>query len=99
MFRLLQQQRFPWVPGSFIFTIALLATIGLLRPAPENKGHLSGGIFTIELGILALVAAVVIIILAFLRQPKASPFARSPSTGISRARIVRAVARAAVPLG
>ena len=99
MFRLLQQQRFPWAPGSFVLTVALLAIIGLLLPAPENRGHLSGGTLTIELGILALVAAVVIILLAFLRQPQASPFARAPSTGVSRARIVRAVARAAVPLG
>jgi hypothetical protein len=99
MFRLLQQQRFPWAPGSFVLTIALLALIGLLLPAPENRGHLSGGTLTIELGILALVAAVIIILLAFLRQPQASPFARAPSTSISRARTVRAVARAAVPLG
>jgi hypothetical protein len=99
MFRLLQQQRYPWAPGSFVLIIALLAILGRLLPAPDNSGHFSGGVLTIELGIIALLAALVVIILALVRQPQPSPFARAPSTRFTRAHIVRAVARAAVPLG
>ncbi len=99
MFRLLQQQRYPWAPGSFVLTMALLALLGRLLPAPANSGHFSGGILTIELGILALLAALVIAVLALVRQPQTSPFARTPSTRFTRARVARAVARAAVPLG
>ncbi|HLW02732.1 MAG TPA: hypothetical protein VKT82_29020 [Ktedonobacterales bacterium] len=99
MFRLLQQQRYPWAPGSFVLTVALLAILGWLLPAPDNSGHFSGGILTIELGIIALLAALVVAILALIRQPQTSPFARSPSTRFTRARLLRAVARASVPLG
>jgi hypothetical protein len=99
MFRLLQQQRYPWAPGSFVLTVALLAVLGWLLPAPDNSGHFSGGVLTIELGVLALLAALVIAILGLVRQPQASPFARPPSTRFTRARLARAIARAAVPLG
>jgi hypothetical protein len=99
MFRLLQQQRYPWAPGSFVLTVVLLTILGRLLPAPDNSGHFSGGILTIELGVIALLAALVAAILALVRQPQTSPFARVPSTRFTRARIVRAVARAAVPLG
>src|SRR5690348_12439304 len=99
MFRLLQQQRFPWAPGSFVLTVALLAIFGSLLPAPKDTGHLSGGILTIELGIFALFVGLVLIIIALVRQPQVSPFARLPSTPLTRAHTVRAVARAAVPLG
>lgn len=99
MFRLLQQQRYPWVPGSFVVTIALLAILGRLLPAPDNSGHFSGGVLTLELGAIALVVALVAAILALVRPPQASPFARTPSTRFTRARVVRAIARAAVPLG
>ena len=99
MFRLLQQQRFPWPPGSFFLTLSLLAILGHLLPVPDNSGHLSGGILTIELGVFSLAAALVIVILALVRQPQTSPFARVPSTRLTRARIVRAIARAAVALG
>lgn len=99
MFRLLQQQRYPWAPGSFVITIALLAILGRLLPAPDNSGHFSGGVLTLELGAIALVVALVVATLALVRQPQASPFARTPSTRLTRARVVRAIARAAVPLG
>jgi hypothetical protein len=99
MFRLLQQQRYPWAPGSFVLTVALLAVLGRLLPAPDNSGHFSGGILTIEIGALALAAGVVVAALSLLRAPQASPFARTPSTRLTRARLFRALARAAVPLG
>ena len=99
MFRLLQQQRYPWAPGSFLLTIVLLAALGRLLPAPDNSGHFSGGVLTLELGAIALAVAVVVAALALIRPPQASPFARAPSTPFSRARVVRAIARAAVPLG
>jgi hypothetical protein len=99
MFRLLQQQRYPWAPGSFVLTIALLAILGRLLPAPDNSGHFSGGVLTLELGAIALVVALVVAILALVRQPHTSPFTRSPSTRLTRARVARAIARAAVPLG
>jgi hypothetical protein len=99
MFRLLQQQRYPWAPGSFVLTAALLAVLGRLLPAPDNSGHFSGGILTLELGAIALLCAVLVIILALTRQPRVSPFTRAPSTRFTRARLVRAMARAAVPLG
>ncbi|HEY7349563.1 MAG TPA: hypothetical protein VH599_14705 [Ktedonobacterales bacterium] len=99
MFRLLQQQRYPWAPGSFILTIALLAVLGRLLPAPDNSGHFSGGVLTIELGAIALIAALVIAALALIHQPQPSPFARAPGARFTRARLARATARAAVPLG
>ncbi len=99
MFRLLQQQRYPWTPGSFVLTLTLLALFGRLLPAPENTGHFSGGILTLELSGIALVIALVVIILALVRQPQASPLTRAPSTRFTRARLTRAVAQAAVPLG
>jgi hypothetical protein len=99
MFRLLQQQRFPWAPGSFVLTVVLLAALGRLLPAPDNSGHFSGGILTIEIGAIALAVAVVVIVLSLVRAPQASPFARLPSTRLTRARFIRAIARAAVPLG
>lgn len=99
MFRLLQQQRFPWAPGSFVLTVALLAALGRLLPAPFDSGHFSGGGLTIELGAIALAVAAVIAVLSLVRAPQASPFARLPSTRLTRARFVRALARAAVPLG
>src|SRR5215467_6998746 len=99
MFRLLQQQRYPWAPGSFVLTIALLALLGRLLPAPDNSGHFSGGVLTLELGAIALAVALAVAILALVRPPQASPLARTPSTHFTRARVVRAIARAAVPLG
>lgn len=99
MFRLLQQQRYPWAPGSFVVTLALLALLGRLLPAPDNSGHFSGGILTLELGIVALVGALVVATLALVRRPKISPLARVPSTRFTRARVVQVIGRAAVPLG
>jgi hypothetical protein len=99
MFRLLQQQRYPWAPGSFVLMIVLLAALGRLLPAPDNSGHFSGGVLTIELGVIALVVALVVAVLALLRVPRVSRFARAPSTRFTRARVARAIARAAVPLG
>lgn len=99
MFRLLQQQRYPWAPGSFVVTLALLALLGRLLPAPDNSGHFSGGILTLELGIVALVGALVVATLALVRRPKISSLARVPSTRFTRARVVQVIGRAAVPLG
>ncbi len=99
MFRLLQQQRYPWAPGSFILMVAVLAVLGRILPAPDNSGHFSGGSLTTELGILTLLAGLVVVVLSLVHVPKASPFARTPSTWLTRARLVRALARAAVPLG
>jgi hypothetical protein len=99
MFRLLQQQRYPWAPGSFVLMVALLALLGRVLPAPDNSGHFSGGTLTTELGSITLLAGVVVVVLSFVRAPKVSPFARTPSTRLTRARLVRALARAAVPLG
>lgn len=99
MFRLLQQQRYPWAPGSFLLIVALLALLGRILPAPDNSGHFSGGSLTTELGIITLLAGVVVVVFSFVRSPKVSPFARTPSTWLTSARLVRAMARAAVPLG
>jgi hypothetical protein len=99
MFRLLQQQRYPWAPGSFLLMVALLAILGRILPAPDNSGHFSGGTLTTELGIITLVAGLVVVVLALVRAPRVSPFARTPSTWLTSARLVRALARAAVPLG
>ncbi len=99
MFRLLQQQRYPWAPGSFVVTVALLMLLGRLLPAPDNSGHFSGGILTLELGIIALVIALAVASLALLRQPPTSPLVREASTRFTRARVARAIGRAAVPLG
>src|SRR6185437_4390108 len=78
---------------------ALLAILGWLLPAPDDSGHFSGGVLTIALGVIALLVALVVAMLALVRQPQTSPFARSPSTRLTRARVARAVGRAAVPLG
>src|SRR5690242_2047976 len=99
MFRLLQQQRYPWAPGSFVLVVALLAVLGWLLPAPDNSGHFSGGALTMEIGLIALAGAVMIVALSLLRAPRISPFARTPSTRLTRARFARLLARAAVPLG
>lgn len=99
MFRLLQQQRYPWAPGSFVLLVALLAVLGRLLPAPDNSGHFSGGTLTIEIGVIALAVALVVAALSLLRAPRVSPLARIPSTRLTRARFVRALARGAVPLG
>ncbi|GEM_PF-2400167 len=99
MFRLLRQQRYPWIPGSFVLTVVLLVVLGRLLPAPDNSGHFSGGALTVELGAVALVVALVVAVLALARQPANSPFARTPSTRFTRARIVQVIGRAAVPLG
>lgn len=99
MFRLLQQQRYPWAPGSFVLLVALLAALGWLLPARDNSGHFSGGALTIEIGALALAGAALVIALSLLSAPRVSPFARIPSTRFTRLRVARALARAAVPLG
>jgi hypothetical protein len=46
-----------------------------------------------------LLGGLAVALLSFLRAPNISPFARTPSTWLTSARLVRAVARAAVPLG
>jgi hypothetical protein len=98
MFRLLQQQRYPWAPGSFVVTVALLAVLGRLLPAPDNSGHFSGGILSLELGIIALGIASVVATLALIRQPPISPLPRAAAR-FTRARLAQAIGRAAVPLG
>lgn len=82
-----------------MLTVLLLVVLGRLLPAPYNSGHFSGGALTVELGIVALLVALAVGILALVRQPGSSPFARTPSTRFTRARVMRAIARAAVPLG
>src|SRR5262249_42380611 len=89
MFRLLLQQRYPWIPGSFVLTVILLSVLGRLLPAPYGSGHFSGGALTIELGAVALGVALAVGILALVRQPGSSPFARIPSTRLTRARVVQ----------